>query len=266
MNNEDRNWNNLFGEYTTDETAWYGQWNSYSPEQKLIKSQQVIRSFRSNSNNTVITHTNRYVDAGGNVSEKIWKLDRAICNQPDGVIHPAASSMRSLSFGAGATAWISQKLIPGEAFGVELFFREHKRRSSAVIVYGENSQLRQITHIQEYLDRHFHQPPFESSAISGNWIGKTYAMTPDLSISPEEDAQVSFDQVGDRHKIIVLPGSMILACPRSVSIDQPIQISAGQRTADYQLKYLTASYEAGAFTRLVSATLQPKFRFAIQPM
>jgi Domain of unknown function (DUF3598) len=57
MNNLDRNWNNLFGEYTTDETAWYGQWNSYSPEQELIKSKQAIRSFRSNIDHTAITHT-----------------------------------------------------------------------------------------------------------------------------------------------------------------------------------------------------------------
>ncbi len=40
MNNLDKNWNNLFGEYTADETAWHGQWTVYSPNQEVIKSQQ----------------------------------------------------------------------------------------------------------------------------------------------------------------------------------------------------------------------------------
>lgn len=257
MNNADKNWHNLFGEYTTDETAWHGQWNTYSPEQKLIKSQQVIRSFRSNSNNSVITHTNRYINAGGNVNEKTWKIDRDICNQPDGVMHPASSSMRSLSFGAGATAWIRQKLILGEAYGVELFFRDHNRRVSVVIVYGENGQLKQITHIREHLGRLFEELLDLDSTFSANWIGKKRSMTPDLNISPEEDVQISFDQVSDHDKIVFLPGNMILVFPKTVSADQPIQISAGQRTADRQLQYLSTYYNAGEFTSLVSATLQP---------
>lgn len=257
MNNSDRNWNNLFGEYTTDETAWHGQWNTYSPDQRLTKSQQVIRSFRSNSNNTVITHTNRYIDAGGNVNEKIWKIDREVCNQPDGVMHPASSSMRSLSFGAGATAWIRQKLIPGEAYGVELFFRDYKRRTSVVIVYGENGQLSQITHIREHLGRLLEEPLNLDSTISVSWIGKKRSMTPDLNISPEEDTRISFAQMGEHDKITFLPGNMILIFPKKVSVDQPIQIAAGQRTADRQLKYLATCYKAGEFTSLVSATLQP---------
>jgi hypothetical protein len=32
--------------------------------------------------------------------------------------------------------------------------------------------------------------------------------------------------------------------PEIVTVDQPIQIAAGQRTADHQLKYLTAHYSA----------------------
>ena len=45
--------------------------------------------------------------------------------------------------------------------------------------------------------------------------------------------------------------------PESVTVDRPIQLTAGQRTADEQLKYLTAHYSAvGQFTLLISATLQ----------
>ena len=72
MNDLEKNWNSLFGEYTTDDTAWHGRWTVYSPNQEVMKSQQAVRSFRSNLDNTVITHINRYFDANGNVEEKTW--------------------------------------------------------------------------------------------------------------------------------------------------------------------------------------------------
>ncbi|MBD2741344.1 DUF3598 family protein [Coleofasciculus sp. FACHB-1120] len=68
-------------------------------------------------------------------------MDRETWNQPDGVVHPTMPSMRTLSFGAGATAWISQKFIPEKPFGGELFFRDGNWRTSAAIVYGENDQM-----------------------------------------------------------------------------------------------------------------------------
>ncbi|MCP6760129.1 MAG: DUF3598 family protein [Fischerella sp. CENA71] len=257
MNALEKNWNNLFGEYTIDETAWYGCWTVYSPNQEVMKTQQAIRSFRSNSDNTVITHINRYFDANENIEEKTWQIDRETCNQPDGVIHPAMSLMRALSFGAGATAWISQKFIPGKPFGVEFFFRDHNWRSSAAIIYGENGKLNRIVHIREHLGCFSDElASLQSSEISGNWVGKKLSIAPDLTVSPEEDIQISFSQIsGD--KMISLAGGMIIMFPERVNIEQPIQIAALQRTVDHQLKYLTAQYNAvGVFTLLISATLQ----------
>lgn len=257
MNNLDRNWNNLFGEYTTDETAWYGQWNTYSPEQKIIKSKQAIRSFRSNVDNTAITHTNRSIGADGNFEETTWQIDRATCNHPDGVSHPAASSMRTLAFGAGALAFMSPKLASGSACGVELFFRDREWRTSIAIIYGENGHLSHITQIREHLESFSDRLlSLESSEFSGDWIGKQRAMTPDLSISSEEEIQLSFDNIKDRYQIVFLPSNMMAMFANSVDVDQPIQLAAAQRTADHQLQYLAAHYAAdGAFSRLVSATL-----------
>jgi Domain of unknown function (DUF3598) len=48
-------------------------------------------------------------------------LDRETCNQPDGVVHPAMTLMRSRLFEAGATAWVSPRFMPGKPFGVGLF-------------------------------------------------------------------------------------------------------------------------------------------------
>ena len=45
------------------------------------------------------------------------------------------------------------------------------------------------------------------------------------------------------------PGGIILMLPEMGTVEQPIQIAAGQRTADHQLKYLTVHYSAvGSFT------------------
>lgn len=74
MDGSEKNWNNLFGEYTTDKTAWHGQWTVYSPNQEVMKSQQVVRSFRSNLDNILITRNNCYIDGYGNVvDEKTWQ-------------------------------------------------------------------------------------------------------------------------------------------------------------------------------------------------
>lgn len=257
MNNLDKNWNNLFGKYTTDETAWYGRWTVYSPNKEVISSKQAVRSFRANLDNTVITHINRYVDANGNAEEKIWQIDRATCNQPDGVVHPAMPFMRSLSFGEGATAWIAPKFVPGKPFGVEFFFRDDNWRTSAAILYGENGQIDRIIHIKEHIGSFSDESvSVEFSDDLGDWIGNQRTMTSDLSISPEEKIQLSFNQGGD-YKMILLPRGLVLMLPEGVTMDQPIQIAAAQRTADHQLKYFAAHYTGfGAFTLLISATLQ----------
>ncbi|HEY9608304.1 hypothetical protein [Allocoleopsis sp.] len=81
-------------------------------------------------------------------------------------------------------------------------------------------------------------------------------MTSGLSISPEAEIQLSFDNIKDHHQIIAFPSNMIAMFANNVDMDQPIQLAVGQRTADHQLQYLAAHYAAdGAFSRLVSATL-----------
>lgn len=258
MNRLEQNWNNLFGEYTTDENAWYGRWTVYSPNQEVMKIKLAVRSFRSNSDNTVITHINRYIDANGNCEEKNWQIERETCNQSDGVIHPAMPFMRALSFGGGATVWIAPKIVPEKPFVSEFFFRDRNWRFSAAIVYGEDGQLERIVNIREHLgcfsDESF---SLESPKITGKWIGKQLSMTPDLCISPEAKTQIFYNQLSEQHKLISLPTSLIVMLPERVNVDQPIQIAVAQRTADHKLKYLASHYTAdGTFTTLVSATLQ----------
>ena len=84
-------------------------------------------------------------------------------------------------------------------------------------------------------------------------------MTSDLSVLPEEETQISFDQINNYHKMVSLPGGMMLMLPEIVEVYQSIQITALQRTADHQLKYITAQYTTvGAFELLIFANLQQK--------
>jgi hypothetical protein len=257
MNNLNQNWNNLFGEYTTDETAWHGCWTVYSPNQDVLKVQRAVRSFQSNLDNTVVTHTNRYLDGEDTiVDKKTWHIDRQTCNQPDGVVHPAMPSQRALSFGAGATAWLSPQFIPETPFGLELFFRDGNWRSSVVIVYGTNGQLDKIVHIQEHLGCFSNESPSLAPVdLMGTWIGEKRSMTPSLSISSEEKTRIFFAQLSDGHKLMSLSGGMIVMLPEVVTLDQPMQIIAGQQTIDGRLKQITVHYSAlGAFTLFVSAS------------
>lgn len=86
-------------------------------------------------------------------------------------------------------------------------------------MYGQNSQLNRIVHIREHLGCFSDEPlslnPLE---ISGYWIGKKRSMTPDLSISPEEDTQIFFDQTSGHHKMISLSGNVILMLPKRANV------------------------------------------------
>ncbi len=151
MKAQDQNWENLFTDLISspEGIAWYGTWTTYSPEKEVLKSYQGIREFRA-TEPTVINHTNKYTYTDGNKEEKTWKIDKQTCSQADGVIHPALPSMRSLSFGQGATAGISQILEKGKRFGVELFFRYQDWRTSIVTIYEEDGNLARITQIREH--------------------------------------------------------------------------------------------------------------------
>ncbi|MBD1869420.1 DUF3598 family protein [Cyanobacteria bacterium FACHB-471] len=113
-------------------------------------------------------------------------------------------------------------------------------------------------HIREHLGRFSDEPPsLKPLNILGNWVGGQHSMSTDLGILPEESMQISFEQLRDDHKMIPLPGSIMLILPEMVEVNQPIHIAAAQQTANHQLNYLAADYSAdGVFTLLTFATLQ----------
>jgi hypothetical protein len=251
---QEQNWTNLFGEYTSDETAWYGIWTVYSSNKEIVKCDRAVRSFLINEDKTIVTHTNRYLYPDGSEDKKVWHLDKEKCNLPDGITHPAIPSMRALSFGGGATAWLSTKLELGKNFGAEFFFKYGKWRTSIAILYGEKGELNKIVQINEHLGSFTNSSPTqENVTISDNWIAKRQSMTPDLKISPPEKIK---QWMFDATKAFFLPDRTILTIPKTVQIGESLEISASKQVTENEFKRLTARYDnSGVFSRLVSEVL-----------
>jgi Domain of unknown function (DUF3598) len=258
MKAQERNWENLFSHIISspEGIAWYGTWTIYSPEKEVLKSLQAVREFRV-TEPTVITHTNKYTYADGSQEEKSWQLDKQICNQPDGIFHPALPSMRALSFGQGANAGVSQILEKGTRFGAELFFRYQDWRTSVVPIYEEDGNLARITHIREHRGNFSAQPPgSEVKNITGKWIGNKKEMTPDLTISVATETELIFP-TESHNKTIFLPDGVVLHLPPTVQVGEEFSLVAGRFVTNQEYKQLTAKYDqSGAFTLLVSEIFQ----------
>lgn len=255
MNAQEQNWKNLFGDLTRKDTAWHGIWTVYSPELEVVKHFKGVRSFHANEDYTGINHTNNYTYQDGNTSSQTWQIEKQTCNQPDGVIHPAFLSMRTLSFGQGATGWVSKTLEAGEDFGVELFFTYKDRRTSVAGIYGKSGDLEKITHIREHLGSFPNQPPGSSvENISGKWRGKKEYMFADLKVSESEETQeLVLYATEDKNKTYFLPDGVVVNIPTRVKLGEEFEVVAGRFVSNNEFKRLTAKYDkSGAFTLLIS--------------
>ncbi|BAZ49931.1 hypothetical protein NIES4103_25440 [Nostoc sp. NIES-4103] len=262
MNLQEQNWTNLFGNYTLEDTAWYGTWTLYSLSQEVINSFQCVRSFRTNEDKTLIFHKNNYIYSDGSTEEKSWQLEKQTCNQPDGLVHSSIPSMRALSFSEGASAWLSKTLEPEKKFGVELFFLYNHWRTSVAIIYAENHETERITHIREHLGSFTVEPPgSEVKEIDGQWIGKKQYMAPDLKISDTEPIpELILDPTKAINKTVFLPDGVVVNTPENLEIGQEFQIVAGRFVSPTTFKRLTAKYNVfGNFELLVSEVFHRQF-------
>ncbi|WGV27952.1 DUF3598 family protein [Halotia branconii] len=257
MNTQEQNWINLFGNHSLEDIAWYGTWTKYAPNKKVISSFQGVRKFRTNKDKTLIDHTNTYTYADGSTEEKNWQLEKQTCNQSDGVIHVAVPSMRSLSFGQGASAWFSQTWEMGKMFGAELFFQHENWRTSVSTIYGENGDLERITHIREHLGSFpIESPGLEIEAIDGKWTGEKKYMTPDLIISDTElIAELILVPIKGINKTIFLPDGVVVNAPKKLENNQEFQMTTGKFVSPEIFKRFTVKYnQLGNFQQLISET------------
>lgn len=261
MNLQEQNWINLFGDVSPEGIAWHGIWTRYSPELEVIKSFQGIRKFSANEDKTVINHQNNYTYADGSTEEKQWQIEKKIANQPDGIVHPALESMRSLSLGEDATAGICPQLISGQLFGCELFFQHQDFRTSVTPIYGESGDLERITQIREHLNSYPDQKPGEElKNISGNWVGKKESMTPDLQISQEQEiTEIQLDLITGKNKTFFMPDGIVINVPEKVKIGEEFELVAGKMVIENKYKRMTVKYDKdGKFKQLVSEVFDRK--------
>lgn len=254
MNAQEQNWKNLFGDHTLEGIAWHGIWTVYSPEKEIVKSFQGVRRFRVNEEQTGIIHTNIYTYPDGSTAEQTWQLEKQTCNQPDGVLHPAIQSMRTLSFGQGATALISKTLEIGKKFGVELFFRYKDWRTSVASIYGESGDLEKITLIREHLGSFPSTAEPEIENLLGKWLGTKEDMTPDLKVSSSEETQaLVLDPTEGKNETFLLPDGVVENSPKRITLGEEFEIVAGKLVSNDEYKRLTCKYDkSGAFTLLIS--------------
>ena len=255
MKVQEQHWENLFADRTSEGIAWHGLWTVYSPAKEVVKSYQGVRRFWANEDKTVITHSNHYSYSDGSTQEKTWKLEKATCNHPDGIIHPAALSMRALSLGQGRMAWVSKKFEPGKPIGCELFFQQEDWRTSIAHIYGESGNLEEVTQIREHRGSlPYPTPGLEVKTIAGNWRGKKEAMSPDLKISPVEETQeLVLDPTGGKNETLFLPDGVIVNICKTPKLGEDFEIVAGKFVSKQKYKRLSAKYDNyGTFKMLIS--------------
>ncbi len=256
MNLQEQHWEKLFSHLTTEGSPWYGVWNVYSPEEKLIKSSKGIRILQANDDKTVITHTNQFPSPDGSMMEKQWKIVKENCNRPDGLLHPADESKRGLSLvGDGATAWVPKSLETGRPFAVELFLKHGDFNSSIGSIYEASGCLEKILHLREHLGSFPNspeQPKIES--LSGKWIGKKESMTSDLKISnPGETLELLLDKTGGKNETFLLPDGVVVNIPKKLNLGEEFEIVAGKLVTESEYQRLSAKYdESGSFCLLIS--------------
>ncbi|MBD2776175.1 DUF3598 family protein [Iningainema tapete] len=250
MNSQDQNWENLFGHITTSGVAWHGIWTVYSPDQEVLNSFKAVRKFQANEEKTLITHTNKYTN-DGTESEKTWQIEKQICSQPDGVIHPAFLSMRALSFGEDKNAWVAKKLEAGKKFGTELFFRYQDWRTSVASIYAESGDLEKITIIREHLNSFANEPAKAEIELSG-WRGRKEYMNSDLSISLAENQDFVLP-TEQKNNPIYLQNDISVNVPKKVKIGEEFEIVVGKLVTTNEYQRLIVQYDnLGAFTTLIS--------------
>jgi len=252
MDMQEQHWKKFCTHHLGD---WHGTRTRYSPQGEVIESSEGFRMIRANPEQTEITHTNRSIYADGRTEEQSWQFNNQSNNFADGIMHPITSLMRFLVFEQGAAAGVYKKLEAGSSFGIELFFRHHNLRRSLVIIYDKNGSLFRMTSIREdaftfpnqYWSKEVKLSPERN--LSGNWIGNSLTMTPDLKVSPAVPTQLHWPI--EENKNFYFPDGLSLSCPNQALVGSNFTIVANWLVTSSYLQQLIVKYnDSGAFSSL----------------
>ncbi len=250
-----QHWQRFFAQYDEEGIAWHSIVTAYSPNKELLKTYQFISEFQANHDRTVITHTKKSPSPDGNLSETTWQIKQENCNLPDGIMHPASSSRRGLSFGTVGTAWLSKTLETGQIFSVEILLQHENKRHTIVLVYSKNGELEKIVPIREQMGSFPTSEPLpEINAISGQWVGKQQLMSPDLKLSPlVEISELVLDATGGENETLFFPDRLVVTIPKQVKIGNEFELGFGAMVSAKKYQRLRVKYDNyGVFQQLIS--------------
>ncbi|MDJ0746096.1 MAG: DUF3598 family protein [Xenococcaceae cyanobacterium MO_167.B27] len=255
MNNQERNWLNLFGKYTPETTTWHVLSTSYSPELEVIRSHKFMRAFKTNSDRSIVYHQNTYYLPDNQIQEKNWQINQQECNLADGVFHPEAETMRAIGFGNDTSIWVSKKIKIDKMFGSEVFFQQEDWRHSIIPVYQEGN-LDKIIIIKENQQNFPTQVDAESiEDLSGKWQLTQTETKPDLQTSLKKLSQqeIQLDSLVESNQNWFLPEKVFVSLPQTITEGQEFKLLVGRQITPNLYKQITSQYDAtGNLSNLIS--------------
>lgn len=244
MTPQERNWFDLFGQYTPQKTTWHALTTVYSLELEVIRAYKFTRTFSTNTDKSIVYHHNTYYLPDNQIKEKSWELEQQKCNQPDGVFHPEAENMRAIAFDKESTIWVSKTFDSNHNFGSEVFFKERDWRYSIIPVYKEGNLARIVTIKENILNFPTQVNPEKIINLSGKWQLKQIKMTPDLQMSIEKfsDREIKLSSSNKANQSYFLPEQILVDLPTKITTEQEFEIIVGKKLATNLYKQIKARY------------------------
>jgi hypothetical protein len=256
MNPQEKNWQNLFGDYNQDGTTWHALTTVYSLDLAVIRAYKFTRKFSTNADCSVIYHDNTYYLEGEQTRKQSWQLDKEKCNQGNGIFHPEAENMRAIGFDNNTSIWVAQTFREHHSFGSEIFFKQQDLRYGIIPVYQQGT-LERIVLIKEH-KAHFPDTlnPDTLTNLSGYWQVKQTFVTPDLqeSITENTISGLEFNPSPGESNLYFLPEKILLQLPKTLALGQSFKIIVSQQMSDGLFVQITSDYDVdGQLEGLVSS-------------
>jgi hypothetical protein len=200
-----QNWENFCRHHAIGD--WYGTWNIYDLEGKLIRQFKCIRSFQVTADGNEINHQNYYI-----YPDNTTKLE---------TFQPRKKPNKEALFLETSFSWGSTEVKASSIFFFEIGFRNEDRRRSAVVRYNEDGTV-DILIISEHLGSFSNESPLPLENQLDGWEGIATSMTPnDCIVSPTQ--AILWMPLEDLNKKY-----LTLHLQNGISISVPHQIESGQ--------------------------------------
>jgi hypothetical protein len=163
--------------------------------------------------------------------------------------------MRSLFFDQDASASAIKQLETGSPCRIQLGFKHEDLVPSVVVFYDDRGSLMRTVCIRldaaGFPSKHWSTERNLSAErnLSGNCVGTSVTMTPDLKASPAVPTQLNWPLEGN--ETFYFPDGISLSCPAQVNVGKNFTIAANWLVTSSQLQQLIIKYdELGAFSAL----------------